>query len=153
MAPERLPKNLLLGTLSAPKCVKFGIQGHLKNESKIKRQKVTKNSNNVSNMGGASRAKMGFFGTTFKTLPQTGARAPRASKIIDCSSKSVHKVTRKLTYLSSLCSLRNLCGELGDPKMAPSFALCVLSFSLRTHGGSHARALANLFRGAPMSRR
>ena len=25
IAPKRLPKNLLLGTLSAPKCVKFGI--------------------------------------------------------------------------------------------------------------------------------
>ena len=91
-----------------------------------------------------------FLDTTFETLPQTGARAPWAPKIIDFSSKSE---TRKLTYLSSLCSLRNICGELGNPKMAPSFALCVLSFSLQNHGQSHARALAHIFRGAPMSRR
>ena len=93
-----------------------------------------------------------FLDTNFETLPQTGARAPRAPEIIDLS-KSEQKVTRKLTYLSSLCSLRNICGELGDPKMAPSFALCVLSFSLQNHGESHARALAHIFRGAPMSRR
>ena len=100
-----------------------------------------------------SRAEMVFLDTHFETLPQTGARAPRAPKIIDFSLKSWQKVMRKLTYLSSLCSLRNICGELGDPKMAPSFALCVLSFSLQNHGESHARALAHIFRGAPMSRR
>ena len=85
-----------------------------------------------------------LFDTTFETLPQTGARAPRAPKIIDCSSKSEQKVTRKLTYLSSLCFLRNICGELGDPKMAPSFALYILFFSLQAHGENHPHALSTL---------
>ena len=40
------------------------------------------------------------------------------------------KVTQKLTHLSSLCSLRNICGELGGSNMAPSFAHYVLSFFL-----------------------
>jgi hypothetical protein len=32
IALKSLPKNLLLGTLSAPKCLKFGFRGQLKNE-------------------------------------------------------------------------------------------------------------------------
>ena len=67
-------------------------------------------------MGNRFRAEMVFFDTTFGTLPRTGARAPRAPKIIDFSSKSEHKVTEKLIRVSSLCSLRNICGELGEPK-------------------------------------
>ena len=104
-------------------------------------------------MGYTSCAEMVFFDTTSGTLPQTGARAPRAPKIIDFSSKSEQKVAQKLTHVSSLCSLHNICGELGDSNLAPSFALCVLSFPLQHHGESHARALAHIFRGAPMSRR
>ena len=42
IAPKKLPKNLLLGTLSAPKCVKFGIRGHLKNERKTSDNKSRK---------------------------------------------------------------------------------------------------------------
>ena len=98
------------------------------------RHKVANKSKNVSKMGNPFRVKVCFFDTTFETLPQTGARAPRAPKITDFSSKSQQKVTRKLTYLSSLCSLRNICGELVDSNLAPSFALCVLSFSLQNHG-------------------
>ena len=100
-----------------------------------------------------SRAEMVFLDTHFETLPQTGARAPRAPKIIDFSSKSEQQVTRKLTLVSSLCFLRNICGELGDSNLAPSFALCILFFSLQNHRESRARALAHIFRGAPMSRR
>ena len=103
------------------------------------------NRKNVLKMGRTFRAEMVVFDTTFGTLTQTGARAPRAPKIIDFSSKSDQQVTRKLTYLSSLFSLRNICGELGDPKMAPSFALYVLSFSLQTSGESHARARCAYF--------
>ena len=105
-----------------------------------------------SQKGDWFRRERVFFHTSFRTLPQTRA-GERAPKIVDFSSKSDKKVTRKLTHLSSLCSLRSICGELGDTKMAPSFALRVLSFSLRTHGESHARALAHIFKGAPMSRR
>ena len=68
--------------------------------------------------------------TNFETLPQTGARAPLTPKITDFSSKSLQKVTHKLTQLSSPCSLCNICGELGDPKMAPSFPLNVLPLFL-----------------------
>ena len=50
-------------------------------------------------------------------------------------------------------STPHICEELGDSKMAPSFALCVLFFSLQNHGESHARAVAQIFKGAPMSRR
>ena len=99
------------------------------------------------------RAEIVFLDTSFETLPQTGAKRRRDPKIIVFRSKYDKKVAQKLTHLSSLCSLRNICGELGDPKMAPSFALYVLSFSLQNHGESHARALAHIFRGAPMSRR
>ena len=63
-----------------------------------------------------SRAEIVFLDTHFETLPQTGARAARAPKICDLSSKSEQKVTQKLTHVSSLCSLRNICGELGDPR-------------------------------------
>ena len=79
--------------------------------------------------------------------------APRVPKIVDLSSKYKEKVFNKLTHVSSLCSLRNICGELGDSNLAPSFALCVLFFSLQNHRESHARALAHIFKGAPMSRR
>ena len=148
-----LPKNRFLGTFWPPKCLKFGICGHLKNEHKNKRHKIRKSLKKISQKGYQSRAEMVFLDASFETLPQTGARAPRAPKIIDFSSKSDQQVIQKLTHVSSLCSLRNICGELGDPKMAPSFALRVLSFSLRTHGESHACALAHIFKDAPISRR
>ena len=99
-------------------------------------------------MDNFSALKCVFFDTSFETLPQTVARAPRAPKIVVFPSKYEQKVARKLTHLSSLCSLRNMCGEL-----ATIFALCVLSFSLQNQGESHARALAHIFRAAPMSRR
>ena len=153
LAPKRLPKNLLLGTLSAPKWLKFGIRCHLKNYSKIKRPKVTKSSKKCPQMGYASRAEIVFLDASFEILPQTGAKRRREPKIIVFPFKSAPKDAQKLTHLSSLCSLRNICGELGDTKMAPSFAPRVLSFSLQHHGESHVPALAHIFRGAPMSRR
>ena len=91
---------------------------------------MTKSSKKNSQKGKSFRAETVFLDTSSETLPQTGARAPRAPKIVDFSSKSEQKVTQKLTHVSSICSLRNICGELGDPKMAPSFALYVLSFFL-----------------------
>ena len=103
---------------------------------------MPKNSKIVSKRGGGFRAEMVFLDASFETLPQIGARAPREPKIIDFSSKSKQKVTQKLTHLSSPCSLLNICGELGDPKMAPSFPIYVLSFSLQTHGENHPHALS-----------
>ena len=48
-------------------------------------------------------------------------------------------MTRKLTYLSSLCSLRNMCGELGSPRwrqVAHHFALTLVG--VLTGTDSHA---------------
>ena len=96
-------------------------------------------------MGYASRAEIVFLDTHFETLPQTGARAPRAPKIVAFSRKTVQKVSQKLTHVSSLCSLRNICGELGDSNLAPSFAHYVLFFSLQNHRESNARAWCAYF--------
>ncbi len=88
-------------------------------------------------------ASNGFFWTTIPRpctkLVQGGAGPP---KIIVCSSKSDQKVTTKLIHLSSLCSLRNICGELGDSNLAPSFARCVLPFPLQTQRKNHPHALS-----------
>ena len=104
--------------------------------------KVTENSKKCSQKCKAFRAEIVFLDATFETLRQTGAKRRRTLKIIAFSSKSNQKVSQQLTHLSSLCSLRNICGEPGDSNLAPSFAHYVLSFSLRTHGESHARALS-----------
>ena len=64
------------------------------------------------------RVKMMFLDTTFETLRQTGARRRRTSKIIVFFSKSKQTVTKKLTHLSSPCSLRNICGGFGGSGMA-----------------------------------
>ena len=42
IAPKKLPNNLLLGTLSAPKCLNFGICGHLKMNEKSSDKKCGK---------------------------------------------------------------------------------------------------------------
>ena len=55
---------------------------------------MTKSSKKDSQNGDTFRAKVFLFDTTFGTLPQIGARAARAPKIVDLSSKSEQKVTQ-----------------------------------------------------------
>ena len=90
-------------------------------------------------MGEAFRVKVRFFGHLFRDPAPTRRKAAPTPKITAFSSKSDQQVPHKLTHLVSLCSLRNSCGELGDPKMAPSFALYVLLFCLRAHGENNSR--------------
>ena len=93
--------------------------------------------------GREGRCKYVFFGHHFRDpAPNQCNGAPDPPKVIDLLSKSEQKVTWKLTHVSSPCSLRNICGELGDPKMAPSFAHYVLFFSLQAHGENHPHGLS-----------
>ena len=50
IASKWLPKNLLVGSLWAPKCIKFGIWGHLKNDSKTNPRKCPNVVKNGSQM-------------------------------------------------------------------------------------------------------
>ena len=104
-------------------------------------------------MGATFRCKWGEhsnaenFGRTFQIVHQPD------TKTIDCHANLINKVTQKLTYLSSPSSLRNIFGELGDPKMAPSFPIYVISLSLQTHGENTFMHFLHILRGAPMSHR
>ena len=92
------------GPLSAPKCVKFGICGHLKNEWKIKRQKVTKSYKKRPQKGEWFRAECFFWTPISKPCPnppQGGAGPPESSIFIKIWQKKSLK-----THASefSLCS-------------------------------------------------
>ena len=92
-------QNLLLGSLWAPKCINFGIWGHLKNYRKQILKNVRMYRKWVPKWVMPFVANRFVLETNFETLPQTSARTPLTPKIIDFSSK-YHQTSHPKTNLS-----------------------------------------------------
>ena len=83
IASERLPKNLLLGSLWSPKCIKFGIRGRQKrNEQKLSKMSEYREKGLPTGQG-VSRQKS-FFWTPLSRPgrnPAQGGAGPQKSSL------------------------------------------------------------------------